>query len=51
LIASMLFGVKATDSVSIAIAILVMLAMAVLAGSLPAHRATKVDPTDALRRE
>src|SRR5262249_15306058 len=51
LIASMLFGVKATDPVTIAIAILVMLATTVLAGYLPARRATKVDPMDALRRE
>jgi FtsX-like permease family len=51
LIASMLFGVKAADPITIAIAILVMLATAVLAGYLPALRATKVDPMDALRRE
>jgi FtsX-like permease family len=51
LIASMLFGVKAADPITIAIAILVMLATAVLAGYLPALRATKVDPMDTLRRE
>jgi ABC-type antimicrobial peptide transport system permease subunit len=39
LIASMLFGVKATDPVTIALAILVMLSMAVLAAYLPARRA------------
>jgi FtsX-like permease family len=51
LIASMLFGVKAADPVTIAIAVLVMLATAVLAGYLPARRATKVDPMGALRRD
>ena len=51
LIASMLFGVKAADPITIAIAILIMLTTAVVAGYLPARRATNVDPIDALRRE
>ncbi len=48
---SMLFGAKATDPVTITGLILVTLTTAVLAGYLPARRATKVDPMDALRRE
>jgi len=45
------FNQAKKEPVTIAIAILVMLAMAVLAGHLPARQATNVDPMDALRRE
>jgi ABC-type antimicrobial peptide transport system permease subunit len=51
LIAGMLFGVKATDPITIASAILVMLTISLLAGYFPARRATKIDPMDALRHE
>jgi predicted permease len=51
LIASMLFGVKMTDPVTISVAVLVMGAIALAAGYLPARRATKADPIEALRYE
>jgi predicted permease len=51
LIASMLFDVKTTDAATISVAIFAMFAIALLAGYIPARRATKVDPTVILRYE
>jgi predicted permease len=51
LVASMLFGLKPTDATTIALAALVLSAMALAAGYIPARRASRVDPLAALRAE
>jgi len=51
LMQSMLYGVKATDPLTLAAVILLMIVVALLACFLPAHRAAKVDPVVALRYE
>ncbi len=48
---SLLFGVKPHDPVTIAGAILLLLLATVLAGFLPARRATRVQPAQALKQE
>jgi predicted permease len=45
---SQLFGVKAFDALVLAGAVLALTAAAAAAGYLPAHRAARVDPVDAL---
>jgi predicted permease len=49
--ASLLFGITATDALTFAIVPVVLIATAVLAVYVPALRATRVDPTVALREE
>jgi predicted permease len=47
----MLYGLHGADPLSLAAATLVLLAVALLSGYLPAHRASRVDPMVALRYE
>jgi predicted permease len=50
-IESMLYGLHGPELVSLLLSITLLLAAALLAGFLPAHRAAKVDPMVALRYE
>jgi ABC-type antimicrobial peptide transport system permease subunit len=51
LVASFLYGVSATDAVTLAGAALMLGAVAMLAAAVPAWRAASVDPMVALRKE
>jgi predicted permease len=51
LVTSQLFGVAPGDPVTIAVAAFILTAVAALAGYLPAHRASRIDPMAALRCE
>jgi predicted permease len=51
LISTLLFGVSASDPLTVGGAIALMIAVATLAGFVPARRASKVDPMVALRYE
>ena len=51
LVTSLLFGLQPGDPTTIALAALLMLAVAALAGYLPARRASRVDPMVAMRCE
>jgi predicted permease len=51
LLASFLYGVSATDPVVYTVVAVLLIAIAALASYIPARRATRVDPTTALRTE
>ena len=51
LVSSLLFGLGATDAITILVATVVMVAVSALAGYLPARRASRVDPLVALHYE
>ncbi len=51
LIGSQLYGITTSDAASVAGAVVLLSAVALLAGFLPARRAAQVDPIEALRYE
>jgi ABC-type antimicrobial peptide transport system permease subunit len=50
-LSSLLFNVKATDPATFALVAAILFAVALIASFLPAYRATRVDPVNALRQE
>ena len=48
---SLLFGLKARDPITLALAVIILAAIGFAASFLPARRASRLDPMDALRYE
>jgi ABC-type lipoprotein release transport system permease subunit len=51
LVATLLFGVPPTDPATFTAVALLLVAVGIAANTLPAYRATKVEPTQTLRDE
>jgi ABC-type antimicrobial peptide transport system permease subunit len=50
-VSAQLYGVKATDPLTVIAAVMLLATVAVLAGLIPSARAARVSPTTALRYE
>jgi ABC-type antimicrobial peptide transport system permease subunit len=50
-VASFLFGMKPNDPLALSLAVTILLVAALVAGGIPARRASQIDPMTALRHE